>query len=100
MKNKTTKSAKKLVTKKATKAAPAPVEAPAPAPKEANKKPASWLIGRLRNALHKSDPSLKKDQTLKGVSTLSDIRAALQKDTEEWEALLETFFNLGGKLEE
>jgi hypothetical protein len=26
-------------------------------------------------------------------------RYALQKDTEEWEDLLETFFNLGGRLE-
>ena len=60
---------------------------------------ASWLVARLRNALHKSDPTLKKDQTLKEVSTLSDIREALQKGTEKWEELLETFFNLGGKLE-
>jgi len=64
----------------------------------ANLKP-SWLVARLRNALHKSDPTLKKDHTLKGVSTLSDIREALQKGTEEWEELLESFFNLGGRLD-
>ena len=62
-----------------------------------NLKP-SWLVGRFRNALHKTRPQLKEGKTLKGVSSLSDIKAALQMVPSEWENLLETFFNLGGKL--
>ena len=75
---------KKAPTKKAVKKAAKP----------------SWLVGRFRNALHKTNPSLKDGKTLKGVIYLSDIRAALQVPTDEWENLLETFFNLGGKLTE
>ena len=60
----------------------------------------SWLVARFRNALHKNNPALKKAKTLKGVATLSDIKTALAMPTEEWESLLASFFNLGGKLEE
>ena len=79
----------------------------APAKKGAAKAPAvvekakcpSWLVARFRNALYSSKPGLKKTKTLKGVSTLSDIKTALGMPREEWEDLLERFFNLGGKLE-
>lgn len=60
---------------------------------------ASWLVARFRNALHKSRPALKEAKTLKEVATLSEMKAALSVPTSEWENLLETFFNLGGKLE-
>lgn len=85
---------KKVPAKKAPKVTPKP-EPEAP---KSNLKP-SWLVARLRNALHKSRKELKEGKTLKGVSTLSDIKAALGMGTVEWEALLENFFNLGGKLE-
>lgn len=86
----------------AKKKAPAKKGAAAPIPQKQEEKAkcASWLVARFRNALHFSRPELKKDKTLKGVSTLSDIREALGMTREEWEALLERFFNLGGKLEE
>ena len=42
--------------------------------KAANVNVASWLVGRLRNALHKTRPQLKEGKTLKEVATLSDIR--------------------------
>lgn len=97
-------SAKKKTTAKKAAAKPAKVEAeaaPAPEPaKDKNLKPASWLVARLRNALHKSQPDLKEKKTLQGVSTLSDLRTALGMSREEWESLLEKFFNLGGTLEE
>ncbi len=71
----------------------------APQGKASNIK-ASWLVARFRNALHKSRPDLKEAKTLKKVATLSDLKTALSMPTSEWENLLETFFNLGGKLEE
>ena len=60
----------------------------------------SWLVGRLRNALHKTNPSLKEGKSLKEVSSLEDIKVALAMPRDEWESLLGTFFNLGGKLSE
>ena len=59
-------------------------------------------MGRLRNALHKSRPELKglcsrrEAKTLTGASTLSDLKAALVMTRDEWDELLEKFFNLGG----
>lgn len=83
------------------KAAPAPEPSPASeASKDKNLKPASWLVARLRNALHQTRPDLKESKALRGVYSLSDIRGALAMSREEWEALLERFFLLGGKLEE
>lgn len=84
---------KKTTTKKAAKP-----KAPAAKAKGSNLK-ASWLVARFRNALHKSRPDLKEAKTLKEVATLSEMKAALSVPTSEWENLLETFFNLGGKLE-
>ena len=84
---------KKAPAKKAPKVAPkAEPETP-----KSNLKP-SWLVARLRNALHQSRKELTDSKALKGVSTLSDIKTALGMGTVEWEALLENFFNLGGKL--
>ena len=68
--------------------------------KKPDLKPASWLVARLRNALHKSQPATTKAKTLQAVSTLPDLKAALAMGRGEWESLLERFFNLGGKLEE
>ena len=82
------KAAKKPASTKATKLT-----------KEKIFKP-SWLVARLRNALHTNKPAWKKDKTLKGVATLTDIKAALQMPTLEWDSLFASFFNLGGKLEE
>ena len=76
---------KKTTAKKATKA---------------SKLKPSWLVGRLRNALHKTNPSLKEGKSLKEVSSLEDIKVALAMPRDEWESLLGTFFNLGGKLAE
>ena len=67
--------------------------------KKAPAKP-SWLVARFRNALHKTRPELKEGKTLKEVASLSDIKAALQMVPSEWDSLLASFFNLGGKLEE
>ena len=86
------------VAKKTTKKPAAKVKAPK-LTKEKVFKP-SWLVARFRNALHKNNPALKKDKTLKGVATLSDIKSVLQMPTSEWDSLLACFFNLGGKLEE
>lgn len=46
------------------------------------------------------DPSLKDGKTLKEVSSLEEIKAALAMPRDEWESLLGRFFNLGGKLAE
>ena len=70
-----------------------------PAAKATSKLKASWLVARFRNALHKNRPALKQAKTLREVSTLSEMKAALSVPSSEWEKLLETFFNLGGKLE-
>ncbi|MEA3213320.1 MAG: hypothetical protein QOE70_6377 [Chthoniobacter sp.] len=94
---KTTTTTKKTATAKKATTKKTPAAAAAPAAK--NQK-ASWLVARLRNALHKSRPALKEGKSLREVSTLSEMKAALSLPREEWENLLETFFNLGGKLEE
>ena len=90
-----TKAAKKV---KATAKKAAATKAPK-LTKEKVFKP-SWLVARFRNALHKARPELKKGKTLKEVASLSDIKAALQMVPSEWDSLLASFFNLGGKLEE